>query len=253
MEGLGDAETIGGETASGYGSTHVFEQRILCAGQNRAARLRPPFGHVYAEVSAVRIIAHMFRLLWRVALPAVIALASYVFFIASRIEAQSEIDEARRADVIIVMGAAEYRGRPSPVLRARIDHALDLYRRKLAPRILTTGGAGGDPVYTEGEVARNYLVRQGVPSEAILVENEAESTWQSTAIAGEMMRRMNLRSAIVVSDGYHIYRTKKMLEFRGIDVYGSPRPGEIRDVWRARWLFIRQAIGYILWQAGLTL
>ncbi|HYO82361.1 MAG TPA: YdcF family protein [Bryobacteraceae bacterium] len=195
----------------------------------------------------------MFRLLPRVLVPFIIAVAAYVLFVASRIQAQSQVDEARKADVIIVMGAAEYRGRPSPVFRARIDHALDLYRRKLAPRILTTGGAGGDPVYTEGEVARNYLVRQGVPSEAILVENEGSSTWQSAAAAGEMMRRMDLQSAILVSDGYHIYRAKKMLQFRGIDVFGSPRPGEVKGKWRERWLFVRQAVGYALWQAGITI
>ena len=195
----------------------------------------------------------MFRLLWRVLVPFAIGVAAYLTFIASEIQRQSNLDDARPADVIIVMGAAEYRGKPSPVLRARIDHALDLYRKKLAPRILTTGGAGGDPVYTEGEVARNYLVRQGVPSEAILVESEGESTWQSTAIAAEMMRRMNLRSAIVVSDGYHIFRTKKMLEFRGLDVYGSPRPEEAKGTWREKSMFFRQAVGYLLWQVGYTM
>ena len=195
----------------------------------------------------------MFRLLWRVIVPFMLGLAAYLTWVASEIQRQSNIEEARQADVIIVMGAAEYRGKPSPVLRARIDHALDLYRKKLAPRILTTGGAGGDPVYTEGEVARNYLVRQGVPSEAILVESEGESTWQSTAVAAEMMRRMNLRSAIVVSDGYHIYRTKKMLEFRGLDVYGSPRPEQPKGTWREESMFFRQAIGYLLWQVGYTM
>jgi uncharacterized SAM-binding protein YcdF (DUF218 family) len=195
----------------------------------------------------------MLRLLWRVLVPLAIGLAAYLAYVASEIQRQSNIDEARRADVIIIMGAAEYRGRPSPVLRARIDHALELYRQKFAPRILTTGGAGGDPVYTEGEVARNYLVRQGVPSEAILVESEGESTWQSTAIAAEMMRRMNLHSAVVVSDGYHIYRTKKMLEFRGLNVYGSPRREEMKGSWREKSLFFRQAVAYLLWQMGYTL
>jgi uncharacterized SAM-binding protein YcdF (DUF218 family) len=177
----------------------------------------------------------------------------YLGTVAHQIYLQSNVDEARPADVIVIMGAAEYRGRPSPVLRARIDHALQLYRSKLAPRILTTGGAGGDPVYTEGEVARDYLVRQGVPSEAILVENEAASTMHSTAIAAEMMRRMNLKSCIVVSDGYHIFRSKKMLEFRGLDVYGSPRPSEPKGTWREKWLFVRQAIAYTLWRVGITI
>ena len=161
------------------------------------------------------------------------------------------VDEARRADVIIVLGAAEYRGRPSPVLKARLDHGLELYRQKLAPRILTTGGAGGDPHFTEGEVGRAYLVSQGVPSEAVIVESEGDSTVHSMTAAAEIMRRMNLKSAIVVSDGYHIFRAKKMLEFRGVEVYGSPRPSPPRRQWQEWRLYIRQAIGYILWSIGI--
>jgi vancomycin permeability regulator SanA len=107
-----------------------------------------------------------------------------------------------------------YRGRPSQVFRARLDHALELYHRKLAPQIMTTGGAGGEPVFTEGGVGRSYLIGRGVPSEAIIVETEGESTVHSTTLAGEIMRRMGLNSAIVVSDGYHIYRVKRMLETR---------------------------------------
>jgi uncharacterized SAM-binding protein YcdF (DUF218 family) len=195
----------------------------------------------------------MRKFIWFTAALLSVALLGYLTAIAYQIYLQSNIDEARPADVIIVMGAAEYRGRPSPILRARIDHALELYRQKLAPRIMTTGGAGGDPVYTEGEVARNYLVKQGIPSEAILVEAEGDSTMESTAIAAEMMRRMNLKSAIVVSDGYHIFRTKKMLEFRGLNVYGSPRPSSPKGTWGEKWLFFRQAIGYLLWQVGVTI
>ena len=82
-------------------------------------------------------------------------LAALILYVSVRIERQSTRDEARAADVILVLGAAEYRGRPSQVLRARLDHALELYQRKLAPLILTTGGAGGDPVFTEGGVGRS--------------------------------------------------------------------------------------------------
>ena len=177
----------------------------------------------------------------------------YLAWIVNAIYRQSLVDEARPADVILVLGAAEYRGRPSPVLRARLDHALNLYQKGLAPRILTTGGAGGDPIFTEGEVSRDYLVKSGVPSEAIMLEAEGESTVHSTAAAAEIMRRMNLKSCIVVSDAYHIFRVKKMLEFRGLDVYGSPRPSETTGSRREKWLFVRQAIGYMLWQVGITI
>ena len=124
-----------------------------------------------------------------------------------------------------MLGAAEYRGRPSPVFKARLDHGLALYQSKMAPVLITTGGAGGDPDFTEGGVGRSYLIAQGVPSEAIIVEPEGETTAHSIAAAGEILERMGLKSCILVSDGYHIFRAKKMLEYRGIQVYGSPRQG----------------------------
>jgi uncharacterized SAM-binding protein YcdF (DUF218 family) len=196
-------------------------------------------------------IAHMKKVLWNAIALAVSSLLFLVAFLSVRIERQSTRDEAQPADVILVLGAAEYRGRPSPVLRARLDHALELYNRGLAPRILTTGGAGGDPVFTEGGVGRSYLTNRGVPSEVIIVENEGESTVESTAMAGEIMRRMGLHSVIVVSDGYHIYRVKEMLQFRGLRVYGSPRREHPLASLRERWNYVKQAIGYLLWRVGM--
>src|ERR1700730_17642480 len=99
-------------------------------------------------------------------------LLGYLFYVAKQIERQSTIDEAQTADIIIVLGAAEYRGKTSPVLQGRLNHALLLYLRGLAPYILTTGGAGGDPGYRKSEVGRAYLSEHGVPSEAIVVEPE---------------------------------------------------------------------------------
>jgi uncharacterized SAM-binding protein YcdF (DUF218 family) len=179
------------------------------------------------------------------------ALAIAIAVLSTRIERQSQRDEAQPADVILVLGAAEYRGRPSPVFKARLDHALELYLRKLAPRIMTTGGAGGEHVFTEGTVGRSYLTSMGVPTDAVIVESEGESTVQSTAIAVEIMQRMGLRSVIVVSDGYHIYRVKKMLEAHGLEAYGSPRKEHSADAIHDRWNYIKQAVGYLLWRAGV--
>jgi uncharacterized SAM-binding protein YcdF (DUF218 family) len=193
----------------------------------------------------------MRRFVWN----AGVAVASLAVFctgwIALQVERQSTRDEARPADVILVPGAAEYRGKPSPVLRARLDHALDLYHEGLAPRIMTTGGAGGDPVFTEGGVGEEYLIGRGVPSEAIVAVNEGSTTVHSIALAGERMRRMGLRSVIVVSDGYHIFRVKKMLESDGLAAYGSPRPERAHDTVRERWNYLKQAVGYILWTCGV--
>jgi len=172
--------------------------------------------------------------------------------VAGEIHRQSVIDEAQPADAIIVLGAAEYRGKPSPVLEARLNHALFLYLKNMAPRIITTGGAGGDPVFTEGSVGRAYLAERGVPPEAIVVERKGESTAQSVAAVVEIMRRMNLKSAIVVSDGYHIFRVKKMLESSGLKVFGSPRPSVPQGGWREQWLYFRQAVGFLMWRAGIS-
>ena len=111
-------------------------------------------------------------------LAGVLLLAGGVFLVRTMlaIERQSTVDEARNADLIVVMGAAEYNGHPSPVFKARLDHALLLWNRGIASHILTTGGAGGDPNFTEGGVGQAYLVAHGVPPEAVVVEPVAEST-----------------------------------------------------------------------------
>ncbi len=178
----------------------------------------------------------------------------YLFRVARDIEHQSDVEEARPADIIIVLGAAEYRGRPSPVLQARLNHALALYQQGLAAYLLTTGGSGGDPVYTEGEVGRAYLTQRGVPSEAILVEPEGATTAQSLEAAAEIMQRMNFHSCIVVSDGYHIYRIKSFLENRNVRVFGSPRPGARKArTAQQQWLYLRQSVAFALWKMGINI
>jgi uncharacterized SAM-binding protein YcdF (DUF218 family) len=188
---------------------------------------------------------------WILVALAFFGLSARLWYVAHQIQLQSNVEEARPADIILVLGAAEYRGRPSPVFKARLDHALDLFRRGLAPRILTTGGAGGDPQYTEGGVGRAYLVGHGVASEAIMVEPEGSSTAQSTAAAAEIMHRMGLDACILVSDGYHIFRAKRMLRDLGITVYGSPRPSPPGEGQRYWWLYLRQSVGYVLWESGI--
>jgi uncharacterized SAM-binding protein YcdF (DUF218 family) len=132
-----------------------------------------------------------------------------------------------------------------------LDHAVQLYQQHLAPYIMTTGGPGGDPSFTEGGVGRSYLIDRGVPAEAIVVETEGDSTAYSLSAASEIFRRMGLRSCIIVSDGYHIFRVKRILQQKGFIVYGSPREaGEMSDV-RQWWLYFRQAVGYGLWKIGV--
>ncbi|MEZ5391898.1 MAG: YdcF family protein [Bryobacterales bacterium] len=171
-----------------------------------------------------------------------------VYFEVSR---QANRDEARPADAIVVLGAAQYNGKPSPVLKARLDHALELYERKLANRIIATGGHGLGAKFSEGEVSRQYLSEHGVPAEFITVETTGQSTMQSVAAVGEIMDRMRLRSCIVVSDDYHMHRAKKMLEDAGLLVYGSPREAAPSDEWTRRKRFLRESLSYLMWRIGI--
>jgi uncharacterized SAM-binding protein YcdF (DUF218 family) len=249
VETFGDGEAIFSEAAMEDASANAFEKRIFCAAESfDFHRLR---GGV--KYNRRPRIPHMKRILWAAAGIATFLLVVWLFMVARAIKRQSTVDEARPADIIVVLGAAEYRGRPSPVLEARLNHALFLYLQHLAPLIVTTGGSGGDPVYTESEVGRAYLSRRGVPSEAILVEPEGESTAYSTAAVAEIMRRRGLQSCILVSDGYHIYRVKRMLQAQGIVALGSPRPWQPKGGWREDWLYWRQAVAYGLWRIGVNI
>jgi uncharacterized SAM-binding protein YcdF (DUF218 family) len=175
----------------------------------------------------------------------------YLIALTIRIGRQSTRDEARPADVILVMGAAEYRGHPSPVYKLRLDHAVGLYQQHLAPYIMTTGGPGGDPSFTEGGVGRSYLIDRGIPAESIVVEDEGETTAYSLSAASEILRRMGLHSCIIVSDGYHLFRVKRILQREGFSAWGSPREPGDTNIAKEWWLCFKQAIAYGLWRIGV--
>lgn len=167
------------------------------------------------------------------------------------VRAQAQVDEARPSEVIVVLGAAEYNGRPSPVFKSRLDHAYELYKRQLAPRVVTTGGSGGERVHTEAEVGRQYLASKGIPVEHIYIEREGSSTAQSTAASAEILKRMGWNTCILVSDGYHLFRAKRMMATHGLNCVGSPRPAKEVSDFQAGWLYFRQAVGYSLYDFGL--
>ena len=131
-------------------------------------------------------------------------------------------DRARASDAIVVLGAAQYVGRPSPVLRARLDHALDLWQRGLAPRLIFTGGTGAGDTTSEAAVSRNYALKHGVPDTAILMENEGRTTRESLAAVSAIMRERQMRTAILVSDPFHMLRLRILSAQYGVDAYTSP-------------------------------
>lgn len=192
----------------------------------------------------------MRRLLLAASAVLLAAAAVAIAAVAFRIGLEAQRDDARQAEIIVVLGAAEYMGRPSPVLKARLDHALYLYRRGFAPLLLTTGGRGAGSPFTEAEAARDYLVARGVEGERVLLELDGTTTLQSAVGAAAILKQHNLESCIVVSDGYHIFRVKRMIEDHGIRVYGSPRPSERSPSWLDVKLYMKQSAAFWLWRLG---
>src|SRR5579863_4936974 len=166
------------------------------------------------------------RMRWWVRLLVVVVGAVLLFLIVTmaRIVETGSRQELHAADAIVVFGAAEYSGHPSPVLRARLDHALELYQRKLAPVIITTGGSGGDPSYNEGQVGHDYLMQHGVPETGLIAETQGTNTAESAERVGVIMRANHLHSCLAVSDEYHVFRIRKLLQHEGVQVYVAPRP-----------------------------
>jgi uncharacterized SAM-binding protein YcdF (DUF218 family) len=133
---------------------------------------------------------------------------AYPAFLAFRIWQQSRVDEVRRADAIVVLGAAQYDGEPSPVFQARLDQAEYLYSEDLAPRVVVTGGKQEGDRFSESEVGRNYLVSQGVPDEVILSEDEGTTTLESLTNVHDMAAENDIATVLLVSDPLHSERIK---------------------------------------------
>lgn len=137
---------------------------------------------------------------------------------------QATGDEARPAAAIVVFGAAEYNGRPSPVYKARLDHAFYLEEHGYAPLVVTTGGSGGDPHFTEGGVGRDYLIQQGVAARKIVAETHSETTFQTVKVVSLTLEAHGESTCVAVSDGFHLYRIKHLFASFGITAYTSPAP-----------------------------
>jgi uncharacterized SAM-binding protein YcdF (DUF218 family) len=177
----------------------------------------------------------------------------YVAAVYIGIVRQSLKDESRQADAIVVFGAAEYVGRPSPVFKARLDHAADLFRRGLAPVVIATGGAGADPKFSEGQVGREYLKSLGIPDDHLIAETQSIDTAESARRVAAIMRENHMNTCLAVSDGYHIFRIKQMLAREGITVYGSPRPNsKPQSIFKKNEAIFHEIASYTLWVLRLS-
>lgn len=146
-------------------------------------------------------------------------------------------DQARPAEAIVVFGTAQYNGVPSPVLAARLDHAIELYRRELAPVIVVTGGNQPGDQFTEATASANYLIQRGVPDDDVLREVSGTSSWQSLAATANFLDDRKIREVLLVSDPFHSLRIQAMASELGLDGHASPTPtSPIRGITEARYM-----------------
>ncbi len=191
---------------------------------------------------------------WLVWIPAAAVLALLLFLLITslRIVREADKQELHPVDAIVVFGAAEYAGRPSPVLRARLDHAYDLFAQKLAPVVITTGGAAADPTFTEGGVGRAYLMHRGIPERNLIAETLGSDTAHSAERVGVILRANGMHSCLAVSDEYHVFRIKKLLQHEGMQVYVAPRAGSRpRSRWQRMAAVLREAMSYVAWKMNI--
>jgi uncharacterized SAM-binding protein YcdF (DUF218 family) len=186
------------------------------------------------------------------ALLAVAICIAWTLLVYTEVSRQASRQDLRKADAIVVFGAAEYYGHPSAVFRARLDHAYVLFQRGFAPLIVITGGAADVPRYSEGGVGRDYLIAKGVPDENIIAETQSSDTSESAKRVGAIFRANDLHSCLAVSDGYHMFRVIKMLQKQGIIAYPSPRPdSRVPSRWARVRVNLREVAGYTAWKLGL--
>ena len=164
----------------------------------------------------------MLRDLVGVAVLGCVGIAIIAGYATYRVWSQGELDDRRPADAIVVMGAAQYDGRPSPLFAARLDHALELYRAGVAPRIIVTGGKEIGDRTTEGASGRAYAISHGVPANAILTEEDSRNTLESIRAVKAVLRSHGIANAVFVSDRPHMLRVLRMAADEGITAWGSP-------------------------------
>jgi uncharacterized SAM-binding protein YcdF (DUF218 family) len=214
--------------------------------RRRKLAARPPRGPV-VRTAAPRGRQRLGWLLlrWVLALVLLVALV-WTLWVVHRIDQVAREDQAEPADAIAVFGAAEYNGRPSPIYHARLDQAVSLYNRQIAPVIVTLGGAGDrNSGQSEGGVGRDYLLARGVPLSAIIAETRSIDTEQQAHWLAETARERGFTRIVVVSDPTHLFRIRALCEADGLDVYTSPRRsiGHI-STWDLTMRYVHEVISY---------
>lgn len=187
-----------------------------------------------------------------VAVGALLGSLAVMGYIAFQVGAQGSRDERRPVDAIVVLGAAQLNGRPSDVFKARLEHAVALWKEGLAPYLVVTGGKVPDDVTTEAAVARAWAISQGVPNEAILSEDHGRTTLESLESVAQIFRSRDLEVGLFVSDETHMLRVLRMASDLGMEAWGSPTrtsPAD-RDESRRRRALVHEIAGLAAYYVG---
>lgn len=191
------------------------------------------------------------KLVWWTAFWGAVFGSLWLIWVYQQVRKAEVQDWAAPADAIAVFGAAEYNGRPSPVLQARLEHALELYRDGIAPVIITLGG-GRDPQHSEGEVGRDFLLSQGVPDDRIIEETGSRDTEESAEHLAAIARKNHYRTIVAVSDGAHLFRVRELCRAQGLHVLTSPRESTVPlNLWDTVQYYAHEVSSYTLWRLHL--
>jgi uncharacterized SAM-binding protein YcdF (DUF218 family) len=182
----------------------------------------------------------------RVAIGVFAALVVYYGFSLMQVVQAGRTDDRDRVDAIVVLGAAQYDGRPSSQLRARLDHALTLWETDVAPVVMVTGGKQPADRFTEAEASRRYLVDRGVPDDAILMENIGRTTYESLESAAAILRAADIDDVVLVSDPFHMKRSELIASGFGLDAHVSATPSSVVTGWSSARHHLREAAGVAL-------
>jgi vancomycin permeability regulator SanA len=214
-------------TAAGASTRHGSRAALAAEGspgrgrRGVGAALRAP-GRAVTSVGSLRHREGRRRWLFRLLLLAVVLLLGYVVVTFVQVWWFSRRDGARQADAVVVLGAAQYDGRPSPVLRDRLDHARELWADDMVDVIVVTGGKQEGDEFSEAQAGLLYLLDEGVPQEEILLEVQGTNTWESLAAAARFLGERDLTDVVLVTDGYHALRVDAIADELGLHASVSP-------------------------------
>ncbi len=194
---------------------------------------------------------HRARARWLFPVLLALGVAGWFVWVYAQVRHYEFLDQAQAADAIVVFGAAEYDGRPSPVLRARLEHALDLYQQGFAPLVITLGG-GQDTQHSEGGVGESYVVAHGIPESRVIAETQSSDTEESARRLAAIARANGIHRILAVSDGTHLFRIHALCGSYGLVVYTSPRkPGKPISGWDRVKRMVHEMLSYTLWRLHL--